>query len=404
MLDALVRDPIAHDSRRAWVATVAASCVNGVAFGIAYSFGTFFDAMSEDFGTDRGPTALIFGITLLFFFGTGIVTGPIGDRVGARRFVLAGGAVFALGLVISAQVEVLWLGYLTYGIGVGVGGGSFVAPLAAHIGRLFVTHRPFALGVMAIGNGLGTLIVAPTTSAMVEAEGWRFAFVALAVAAGSIFAVGAVFIGPSPRFDSPLASVSGVRAMFSDPGFAPLFWSATLMSVGLYVAFAFVVPFAEDTGVSSSAAARLVGLIGFASIFGRLGLTALTSRVGAGGVYLAALGMQPVAYAIWLVADGRYAVLVVFALTLGTAYGGFVAVTPELAMRRFGLDQLGLRMGTLFTSFAIGGLIGPPIAGALADRTEGTTATIVTVIAVVAAAFVVALPVGRARDDVEVVT
>lgn len=399
MVAPLLRDPIESDSRRAWIALVAAAGVNGVAFGITYSFGTFFEAMADDFGADRGPTAVIFAVTLLFFFGAGVVTGPIGDRVGPRPFVVGGGLFFVLGLLVSSQVQSLWLGYVTYGVGVGLGGGVFVAPLAAHVGRIFEKRRPLAIGLMAVGNGLGTLIIAPATSEMVESNGWRFAFVALAVVAGSIFAVGSVLIGPAEHFDSPLASRAAVRALFTESDFQSLFASATLMSVGLYVAFAFVVPFAEDAGIDSSGAATLVGLIGFASIIGRLGLTAFTGRLGAGGVYVIALGLQPFAYLVWLLAGGNYTLLVVFALLLGTSYGGFVAVTPELAIRRFGVDQLGLRLGVLFGSFAVGGLIGPPIAGGLADGTDGPSATIVAVIVVVITATWVARPLARVGKE-----
>jgi hypothetical protein len=53
------------------------------------------------------------------------------------------------------------------------------------------------------------------------------------------------------------------------------------------------------------------------------------------------LAAQPVAFALWLAAGGSYPVLVTFAVCLGVAYGGFVALGPEAAAVLFGVVGLG---------------------------------------------------------------
>ena len=40
--------------------------------------------------------------------------------------------------------------------------------------------------------------------------------------------------------------------------------------------------------------------------------------------------MQPVAFLLWLVAGGSYPLLVLFAVSLGVGYGGFVVLSPEV--------------------------------------------------------------------------
>ena len=154
------------------------------------------------------------------------------------------------------------------------------------------------------------------------------------------------------------------------------------MSIGLFVAFAFVIPFAKDDGVGATAASRLVAVIGLSSIVGRLALTNLANRLGAVRVYQLALLVQPIAYGVWLVAGGTYALLVVFALILGVSYGGFVAIAPEVAITTLGIEHLGRKMGALFLSFGIGGLVGPPTAGYLADSTSGRGFPIVLIIVI----------------------
>jgi MFS family permease len=386
------------DSRRAWAVAVAAGLANGVAFGTAYTFGAFFDAMSAEFDAGRGSTALIFGFTLLLFFGFGVVSGPLSDRYRPRLLVMAGGALFCAGLVGTSQVDRLWLGYLTYGIGVGLGGGMFVTPAYAVVGALFRRHRAVALGVLATGNGLGTLILVPVAERLIAVHGWRSAYLWLAAVAAGFLALAAAALVTPPRAPTVPTRTLAAR-LVRTPNFRALFASGLLMSVGLFVAFAFIVPFARDNGVDSATAARLVGLIGLASIVGRLGTTVLSGRLGPLRLYQVTLALQPVAYLMWLVAGANVVVLAGFVVLLGLSYGGFVALGPEVAVHLFGVAGIGGVMGLLFLANGLGGFIGPPAAGWLSDVSHGQTVPIAAVIVtlVVAVAFT-----ARLRDEQQV--
>ncbi len=381
---------ISPDSPGAWVAAVAVALVNGMAFGTAYTFGTFFDSMADEFGAERGATALLFGLTLLFFFGFGVVSGPLSDRFGHPRVLMVGGTMFVAGLALTSRVDSLGVGYLTYGVGVGIGAGCFVAPLTALVGQMFVARRTLALGVVATGNGLGTLILTPLADRLIAANGWRSAYLTLAAVGAVVVAVALVAVWVRVVPPPPSTVGAGRRANYSflsSRAFPALFASALLMSIGLFVAFAFVVPFAKDDGVGASAASRLVAVIGLSSIVGRLLLTNVANRFGAVRVYQLALLVQPIAFAVWLVAGGNYPLLLLFAVILGVAYGGFVAIAPEVAIEKLGLQDLGRKMGILFLSFGIGGLIGPPAAGFLADSTSGRALPVGLIIVILLAAL-----------------
>lgn len=371
---------------------MAVALSNGVAFGTAYTFGTFFDSMADEFGASRGSTAVTFGITLLFFFGVGVISGPLSDRVGSHRLLAVGGTVFVLGLLATSRVHNLYLGYVTYGAGVGIGSGTFTAPLTATVGRLFVRRRTAALGLVAAGSGCGTLTLVPLSQRLIERHGWRTSYVLLAVIGAVIFslafpAVRVPMVAGQTADASVIGRLRASAALLRDRFFATMFATSTLMSVSLFIAFGFVVTFAKDQGIASDRASRLMSIVGLASIVGRLALTAVAGRFGAVRMFQIALGIQPFAYVVWLVAGGNYRLLLVFVVILGTAYGGFVALGPEVLISRFGTDGLGSRIGTNFLSFGIGGLIGPPLAGWLADATNGRTVPIILVITLVAIAF-----------------
>jgi MFS family permease len=70
---------------------------------------------------------------------------------------------------------------------------------------------------------------------------------------------------------------------------------------------------------------------------------------------------------------------VAFAVLLGVGYGGFVALGPEVALGYFGVVGLGGVMGLVFLAFGLGGLVGPPPGGLLADVTDGSAIPITPV-------------------------
>lgn len=316
--------PAHLDSGRAWRVAAGAGVASGTAFGSAYTFGPFSDAMAEDFGSGRGPTALVFGITLLLFFGLGTISGPLADRVGARRLVIGGGALIASGLALTSQAGSIYVGYLTIGIGVGVGGGMIASPMYSTAGGWFLRRRALAMGLVA----------------------------------------------PPPAIDH-------MKAIMRIDAFRIMFATGLLFSVSLFIAFAFIVDFATEEGIASDRAALLVGIIGATSIIGRLGITSLSGRLSSVRLLQGCLAAQPVAFLLWLVSDGSYPVLVAFAVTMGIAYGGFVALGPEVAAVLFGTVGLGSTIGLTFLGSGLGGLLGPTTAGFLADASDGQVVPIV---------------------------
>jgi len=58
---------------------------------------------------------------------------------------------------------------------------------------------------------------------------------------------------------------------------------------------------------------------------------------------------------------------VLFAVALGVAYGGIIALAPAVVAELLGTSGLGAALGILFTAAGLGGLIGPPAIGALID-------------------------------------
>lgn len=378
---------------------IGVALANAIGFGTTYAFGAFFDAMSEDFGSGRSATALVFSLTLLLFFGFGAVSGALADRFGPRCMVVAGGVLFCGGLLATSQTHDLVTGYVTYSIGVGLGGGCWVTPLLATVGAWFQEQRAQALGLAAAGSGLGTLVLSPLAARLIDAYGWRTADVVLA-AVGAVGLSIAVVLVKRPPVPPPARAGADLRAVSRTRSFKLLFVSALFMSSALYVPFAFAVTFAKEDGVPAARAALLVGLIGTSSIVGRLGLTSLSRRLGPVRLYQLCLAAQPVAYLLWLAAGGAYPLLVAFAVVLGVSYGGFVALGPEVVARLFGTTGLGAMIGLVYLGSGVGGFIGPVAAGGLADATGTHAVPILMSVVLASAATLVTWAVTDERVDV----
>ena len=235
------------DSPQAWRIAFASSAIIGVSFGTIYTFGAFFEAMADEFdsGLERRRSCSASPASL--FFGTGAASGFLADRWGARPLVWVGGAMFAAGLLATSRVDALWQGYLTYGIGAGLGGGLFVSPLFAAAAGWFDKYRGISQGIVASGSGLGTLVLLPSAERLIEQYGWRDTYVILAVVCGVTFAVCGFFMARPPIEPAPVASAH-LKQVLGTTAFRRLAGCAALQSGAMLSAFAFIVPFSTDQG------------------------------------------------------------------------------------------------------------------------------------------------------------
>ena len=356
------------DSARGWV-TVGAAFVTMVAvFGVAYSFGAFFAPMAAEFGTGSGATSLVFSITACCWFLLGSVSGRAVDRVGPRPVLLIGAVALAGGLLATSAAQQLWVGYLGYGLGVGVAVACGYVPMVAVVSGWFERRRALAVGVAVAGIGVGTLAGAPLAATLIAEYGWRRAHLLLALGGSVLLVVAAVAARrpPRPVGEEPWALRDVVRTR----EFRAMYVATLLASIALFVPFVYLPTAAVANGVSSVAAAALIGVIGVASVVGRLAIGALADRVGRVRTFQASFAVLAASFLIWLV-GGSWPWLSAFAVVLGTGYGGWIALQPTVLAQLFGTRGLGGLVGLVYTAAGVGALIGPPLAGVLVDVTGG---------------------------------
>lgn len=389
------RPQATHDSARGWLAVGAAFVSMGVVFGVAYSFGAFFAPMAAEFGSGSGATSAVFSITACTWFLLGSVSGRAVDRVGPRPVLLVGAAALAAGLVLTALVPALWVGYLTYGLGVGIAVACGYVPMVAVVGAWFDRRRAIALALAVAGIGVGTLAGAPLAAALIADVGWRQTFVVFGATGAALLVVCALVVPRPPEAggDAPLA----VRDLVRTGSFRSLWVSTVFASLALFVPFVFLPTFAVTLGASPVAGAALVGVIGMTSVLGRIALGGLADRLGRLRTYQACFAVLAASFPLWFAA-GSYGMLLAFAIVLGIGYGGWIALQPAVVAEIFGLRGLGGVVGLVYTAGAVGALLGPPAAGLLIDATGGYRWAIAGAGLCALGSFLALLPLGGGRS------
>lgn len=365
---------------RGWVVVGAAFLALFVAFGSMYAFGAFFTELEREFAASRADISLIFSIGGFLYFTVGALTGSLADRFGTRPVVAIGVALVTAGLLLAAQADTLYGVYLFYGVGVGLGVGFVYVPSLGAVQRWFDRRRGLASGFAVAGIGVGTLVMPPLATWVIDFVGWRAAYVAMAGVALVLGVVAVALLEHSPerrglaRDGEPLAAGAvpapaigaSLREALRSRPFWLLYAAGIATSFGMFIPFVHLPPFAEDLGLSARFGVLLVGLVGVGSVVGRFLLGGTADRIGRRrGTALMFLGMA-LMLLLWLVARGPL-LLVAFALLFGTFYGGFVALIPALTADYFGGRRVSGIIGCLYSGVGIGTLLGPTLAGLAFD-------------------------------------
>ncbi|HWH83663.1 MAG TPA: MFS transporter [Burkholderiaceae bacterium] len=378
-----------------------------VGFGSAYTFSTFFGPLQREFGASRGGVSLVFSLAGFLYFALGVASGPAADRWGARPLAVLGMALTGAGLVLAGLARTLTEVYAAYGLGVGLGVGCAYVPVLGAVQRWFVRRRGFASGLAVSGIGVGTLAMPPLAAGLIEAVGWRETYLILGAFTAATGIGMALLIDNDPRArglqpdgvpaeaGAPPAPPTGatLAEAVRTRRFAGLYAAGLICAFGLFVPFVHLVPYALDHGAPATSAALLLGAIGVGSTAGRFVLGGLADRLGRQRALVAMFVGMALAMAVWALATSLWA-LAAFALAFGVFYGGFVALLPALVMDWFGGRHIGAIIGVLYTSVALGTLVGPSLAGVAFDLTRSYLLPIVVgaLANLVAAAIVAALP------------
>jgi MFS family permease len=395
--------------RNRWWVVFATVCglVVGAGPVNVFTFGVFLKPITEDLGLSRGA----FSSALTFHAAIAAIALPlIGwlvDRWGARRIMLPGLFLYALATASygAIQASPLLFSFLIFALTGLVGGVQSPIPYAAVIAQWFDRQRGLALGIGTAGVGLGVVLVPQLAALLIDAVGWRLAYVGLAVVALLVaFPPVALFLHEPPElaarafrqresaFAAALPGVAAGEALRSG-----LFWGLCLAFlldvVAINGTLTHIVPLLTDRGVSRQAATAALSGTGFALIFGRILSGWCLDRLWGPYVAIAFFVLPMIGIASLASGAGGIAPFV-GAVGCGLGIGAEIDLMAFFTSRYFGLRDYAKLYGTMFGIFALGVGIGPALSGASFDRFHSYTPAFVIFEIVLAAGCTIFLRLG----------
>ena len=367
------------EAQYGWVVVGASFTALAVVFGVLYSFAAFFGPFAAEFQASRAEVSLVFGLSGLIYFVLGAFGGMLADRYGPRRVTAAGMVCIALGLLAGSAAQSLMQLTLAYGVGLGVGVALVYTPAIGCVQPWFTRRRGLAAGLASAGIGAGTFAVPLLASAAIAHWQWRSAMGLLAagVLLLGLAATGLLRRAPAAarRADGTVAGTPLGAALRSRP-FLWLYAMGALGAPSMFIPFAHLSASARDLGLDDARAVGLVGLIGIGSLTGRFAIGAMADRVGRPLTLVLVQASLGASMLLWLAAGG-YPALALFALWMGTSYGGIVSLMPAMCMDLFGARAVSSIIGALYTGAALGNIAGPWLAGRMFDASGSYASVIV---------------------------
>ena len=130
-----------------------------------------------------GWSPAIIGMALAGYYLVGSLTSPfsgrLGDTLGARKLLLAGGILFGVSMVLIGYITHVWQFFLVYSVMLALTSSISMVPLMAAVNPWFKKRLGLGIGVMWAAGGVGAALLAPVYSVLLEQFGWTTTFVAI---------------------------------------------------------------------------------------------------------------------------------------------------------------------------------------------------------------------------------
>jgi len=399
---------------------------------LLYAFSVFIKPLQAQFGWTVPEVALAYAIICLIF---GLMTFPAGrlsDKFGPRNVVLIGGLIMAFGFfmvstinppdpaVIAAGGDAakaagknqLYLLYLYYGIIAGFGGGCVYLPPIATAPKWWPDRRALATGFTVVGLGLGSFIMAPMATYMINSPAIGngsalpvFKYVGIAMGIMVVLAALCLKV-PPPGYKpagwnppAPAAGAGGPKAYrdytYEETKKTAQFWLlwvayfcgsfAGLMVIGLIAAHgidamtaaykvknaldaAAEIPPQEAKNIAMAAAGAPSTLAIFNALV-RILIGPLADKIGTKKIFVTLFILQVGAMLLLSPAGSNATFLAAVAALIGWNYGAMFTLFPATTLQYYGPTAQGSNYGLLFTAWGVAGFCGPYFGGQLRAMT-----------------------------------
>lgn len=366
-----------------WSVLLFSTVGAGVGFSaLGYILGPLVVPLQEEFGWGRGEIMLTslwssIGMALALPF-----LGRLLDCFGVKRVALLALPLYAAILFSLSRFESTLLVFLVlYGLTGIIGVGTSVVTYSKAIIERFDRQRGLALGIVATGLGVSGLFLPSLMGVVIEAGGWRAAYITMSVLAlvPLILLLFAKFpkAGESGRPSShQLVEDDDYGSTRMGREFWTLILAFLLLGWALLTMVPHFVPMLIDSGVSPVRAALLSSLIGFGTVITRPIVGALLDRFYATNVAVPLFIVAAIGCVFLLVGGPAFAP--VTAILIGIGFGAEIDLMSYLSSRYFSRRKFGTLYSYVYSAFLVGSALGTVVAGYIFDAVNSYQIPLIT--------------------------
>ena len=397
-----------------WKTVLAGAIISCWGYGCwYYGISALFTPLLAEYGWTRAQLSLAFSMRSI----EGGLEGPFGgmliDKYGERKVTIISTVIASIGLLSILFVKDIWQFILIWGFIVSLGFNlGLYDTVNSAVAKWFVRKRGKALSFVTLGGGLGGPIIVPVMAWFIINYGWRSALIFVAISMLIICLPLAWFwmkdgppedYGLLPDGDTVIAGKSETEAVdnnyIEEYNFTPQealrtrsFWmvlGAFVLSGGITAMVTLhQIPYLQDIGIDTMAAAGVLGLMATMSLPGRVVFAWLSDRWGERKTLMISYAMKTVALLIFITARGLPQILL-FVIIYGIGYGGAIPVQTSLRASYFGRKAYATITGYITFFSAISNVAYPIFAGWTYDVSGSYTSafTMITVLQVLAIVF-----------------
>ena len=351
---------------------LGASLVLALSLGIRHGFGLFLPPMSAEFGWGREVFAFAIALQNLIWGLAQPFTGALADRFGAKRTVIVGGILYAIGLGCMGLADSPLSLSLSAGllIGIGLSGTSFSVILGA-VGRAVpMEKRSMAMGIAAAAGSFGQFAMLPGTLGLLSWLGWSVGLMALGLLVALIIPLAAMLKDtPLPLTGQEQTLGEALREACSHSGF----W---LLALGFFVCGFQVVfigvhlpAYLVDQHLPALVGTTVLALVGLFNIFGTYIAGWLGGRMSKPRLLSALYLARAVVIVAFILTPLTVWSAYAFGVAMGLLWLSTVPLTNGTVATLFGVRNLSMLGGIVFLFHQLGAFLGGWMGGYLYDHT-----------------------------------
>ena len=360
-----------------WIVTFAALGINLI-LGILYSWSILKKAMVADWGWTNTEASLPYTVCIAVLAFVTIFGGRLQDKYGPRIIALIGGILFGAGLIGSAYAKNPTIMVLTFGVISGLGMGfGYAAATPCAIKWFDPRKKGLISGIVVSGIGLSAVYIAPLTNYLVKSSNIQNTFMflgILSIIAMTVFSL--ILRNPPVGYVPVVANKKPVTHHTSDFRWQDmiktrpfiLLWITYLMSATAGLMLIGHIASIALVQANWHAGFILVVVLAIFNATGRVSGGFLSDKVGRTNAMLIAFSLQAVNMFVFAMFNS-IPLLIMGTAVAGLAYGAIFSLFPAITADFFGIKNLGVNYGIIFTGWGVAGVIGPIIGGRVADLT-----------------------------------